>query len=195
MAARVQPPRRVFGYARVSSEGQADNTSLAVQQERIRSFTGAQGWPDPQVITDVASGANLVRPGLASLRDSLRPGDAIVVFKLDRLSRSVVDLEPLLVAWEAKGISLHSVSEPIETGTAMGRALLRMLVVFGQAEREVIVERVLSGKLKNASIGKFNGGSPPYGYRRPDLSAPFVIEPAEAEITRRASANYSQTCS
>lgn len=192
MAARDEAPHRVFGYARVSSEGQADNTSLAVQAERIRSFTAARGWPDPQVIEDIASGANLVRPGLVSLRDTLRPGDAIVVFKLDRLSRSVVDLEPLLVRWEAKGISLHSVSEPIETGTAMGRALLRMLVVLGQAEREVIVERVLSGKLKNAATGKFNGGTPPYGYRRPDPGAPFVIEPAEAEIVERIFKVYAR---
>ena len=100
----------MFGYARVSTVSQEDNTSLAVQAERIRSFTAARGWPEPQVIEDIASGANLVRPGLASLRETLRPGDAIVVFKLDRLSRSVVDLEPLLIAWEAKGISLHSVS-------------------------------------------------------------------------------------
>lgn len=103
-----------------------------------------------------------------------------------------MDLEPLPIAWEAKGISLHSVSEPIQTGSAMGRALLRMLVVFGQAEREVIVERVLSGKRQNAVNGKFNGGTPPYGYRRPDLGAPFVIEPAEAETVERVFKTYSR---
>jgi predicted site-specific integrase-resolvase len=76
VTAKDQPPGRVFGYARVSSVSQEDNTSLAVQAERIRSFTAARGWPDPQVIEDIASGANLVRPGLASLRDTRTPSAA-----------------------------------------------------------------------------------------------------------------------
>ena len=73
----------MFGYARVSTVSQEDNTSLSVQAERIRSFTAARGWPDPQVITDIASGANLVRPGLASLRDILGTA-ARVYFKRSR---------------------------------------------------------------------------------------------------------------
>jgi len=192
MASPELSPRRVFGYVRVSSEGQADNTSLDVQAERVAGFVMARGWPSPEIVSDVASGSNLVRPGLAALRARLASGDAVVVTKVDRLSRSVVDLEPLLLAWEAKDISLHSVSEPIETGTAMGRALFRMLVVFGQAEREVIMERVLSGKHKNASVGKFNGGRAPYGYRRPHPGGPFVVEASEAEVVPRVFRTFAR---
>ena len=190
---------RVYVYARVSSAGQEDNTSLSVQATRCKSWCLAQGWTVADSSSDVASGATLDRPALARLRSLLQPGDAVVVLKLDRLSRSVVDLEPLLIEWEGLGVSIHSVSEPIETGTAMGRALLRILIVFAQAEREVITERVLSGKAKNAADGGFNGGPAPFGYRRPnERGQPFEVEPSEAEIVmtlfkRYASGKYGLT--
>jgi site-specific DNA recombinase len=188
----MMPTGRVFGYARVSSESQAENTSLSVQQERIESWAASRGWASPQVITDVASGANLDRGGLTRLRGTLASGDLVIVYKLDRLSRSVVDLEPLLIEWECAGVSIHSVTEPIETGTAMGRALLRMLVVFAQAEREVIVERVVAGKAKNAESGGYNGGPVPFGYRRTENPhQPFEVDSTSAHVVKALFQQYA----
>ncbi len=176
---------RVFGYTRVSSDGQADNTSLAVQAERIAAFAVAHGKSVPEMFSDVASGATTNRPGLAALRAALAPGDTVIVYKLDRLGRSIVDIDPLVSEWEARGIAVHSVSEPIETSTAMGRAMFRLCLLFAQTEREVIAERVASGKAKTARDGKFNGSPIPFGYRREPGSDAFVVDPDAARVVRR----------
>lgn len=175
---------RVLGYSRVSSEGQADNTSLAVQAERIAAFALAKGMTAPEMFSDVASGANTNRPGLAALRAAVAPGDTVIVFKLDRLGRSIVDIDPLITEWEARDVSVHSVTEPIETSTAMGRAMYRMVLLFAQAEREVIAERVASGKAKNAATGRFNGSPIPFGYRRDPRTGAFVVDPKRAPMVR-----------
>jgi site-specific DNA recombinase len=176
---------RVFGYTRVSSDGQADNTSLAVQAERIAAFALAKGMSTPELFSDVASGANTNRPGLAALRAAVAPGDTVIVFKLDRLGRSIVDIEPLISGWERRNVSVYSVTEPIETSTAMGRTMFRVVLVFAQGEREVIAERVASGKAKTARDGKFNGSPIPFGYRREPGSDAFVVDPDAARMVRR----------
>jgi site-specific DNA recombinase len=116
----------------------------------------------------------------------------VVVYKLDRLSRSVVDADPLITAWEQQGVSVFSVTEPLETGTAMGRAMYRMVLVFAQAEREVIQERVTAGRLRNARTGGFNGSPVPFGYRLGADGGPCLVpEPAEAECVRRLFTLYA----
>ncbi|MBI5495549.1 MAG: recombinase family protein [Deltaproteobacteria bacterium] len=177
---------RVFGYARVSGDNQADNTSLPHQAECIRAWAKARGLSVDDVTKDVASGRTLERPGLNALRADLRSGDVVVVYKLDRLSRSVVDADPLITAWEQQGVSVFSVTEPLETGTAMGRAMYRMVLVFAQAEREVIQERVSAGRARNAREGGFNGSPVPFGYRLGGEGEPCLVpEPAEAECVHR----------
>lgn len=175
---------RVFAYTRVSSDGQADNTSLPVQAERVTAFALAKGLTAPELFSDVASGANTNRPGLVALRAAVTPGDTVIVFKLDRLGRSIVDIDPLITEWEARDVSVHSVTEPIETSTAMGRAMYRMVLLFAQAEREVIAERVASGKARNALDAKFNGSPIPYGYRREAGTATFTVDPERARVVR-----------
>ena len=184
---------RALAYVRVSSDGQADNTSLDVQADRVAAYATARGWTLDGMYSDVASGATLDRPGLSALRDALRPGDAVIVYKLDRLSRSIVDAEPLISEWESRGVALHSVSEPLDTSSAMGRAMLRMVLVFAQAEREVIAERVASGKRRRAKEGGFNGGRVPYGYRAgAESGSPFVVHVEEAAKVREAFRVYSR---
>lgn len=175
----------VFLYCRVSSAGQEDNTSLNDQEERGRAFIKSQGWPDPIVLRDVASGRDLNRPELAAVRAHVHRGDRVVVLKLDRLSRSIVSGAPLIEEWTRAGVSLHSVSEPIETGSAMGRSMLRMILNFAETEREVIAERMASGKSRNADAGRFNGSPVPFGYRQGmEGEADFVPVPDQAAIVR-----------
>lgn len=182
---------RVFAYTRVSSDGQADNTSLPVQIDRITAFALAKGMSAPELFSDVASGANTNRPGLAALRATVATGDSVVVLKLDRLGRSIVDIDPLVSAWEAQGIAVHSVTEPIETSTAMGRAMFRLCLLFAQTEREVIAERVASGKARNARDAKFNGGPVPFGYRREPGTVGFVVDADRAPMVRRLFSKFA----
>jgi site-specific DNA recombinase len=188
----AEEPKRIFGYARISSDSQVENTSLGVQAERIRAWAESRGWVVAEMVSDVASGSTLDREGLNRLRNTLGTGDAVVVYKLDRLSRSVVDAEPLISSWEGQGIGLHSVTEPLDTSSAMGRAMFRMVFVFAQAERETIAERMVTGKAKNAADGKFNGSPIPYGYRRggPE-ERDFEIVPDQAEVIRELFRHYS----
>lgn len=176
---------RVFAYVRVSADSQRENTSIPSQRERIAAFALARGMAAPEVFADVMSGATTNRPGLAALRAALAPGDSVVVFKLDRLGRSIVDIDPLVTEWEARGVSVHSVTEPIETQTAMGRAMFRLCLLFAQTEREVIAERVASGKAKTARDGKFNGSPIPFGYRREPGADAFVVDPERAPMVRK----------
>ena len=190
---------RVFGYTRVSTDSQSDNTSLETQKERIEAFATSKGTSITGIFQDVASGATLNRDGLDKLRTTLAPGDSIVVYRLDRLSRSVVDASPLIEDWERQGVSLHSVSEPIETATPLGRAMFKMVLVFAQAERELISERVKSGKLKNAQDGGTNGHRTPYGYRpgsKQERDFEVVSDEAKTVLqlfTRYASGNIGLT--
>ncbi|MEZ4327743.1 MAG: recombinase family protein [Polyangiales bacterium] len=125
---------RALAYVRVSSDGQADNTSLDAQAESVAVYTTSRGWTLDETFSDVALGATLDRPGLSVLHLD----DAVTVYMLDRLSRSIVDTEPLISEWESRGVALHSVTEPLDTSSAMARATLRMVRVFAQAEREEI---------------------------------------------------------
>lgn len=180
----------VYLYCRVSSAGQEDNTSLDDQEARGRAFIASQGWSTPSVVREVASGRSIERPALQKLRQDVCYGDRVVVLKLDRLSRSLVGGFPLIEEWTKQGVSLHSVSEPIETGSAMGRSMLRMIFNFAETEREVIAERMAAGKARKAQNGGFNGSPIPFGYRAgtgsesalvPDVAAAPVVR----ELFRR----------
>ena len=174
-----------FLYCRVSTSGQENNTSLQDQEVRGRAFIASQGWEEPDVYREVASGRDINRPALEKLRDAAIPGDRVIVLKLDRLSRSIVGGFPLIEGWAKAGISLHSVSEPIETGTAMGRSMLRMIFNFAETEREVIAERMAAGKSRKAQRGGFNGSPIPFGYRRGGAGGPDLVpDPSEAEVVR-----------
>ena len=175
-----------YGYGRVSTDGQEDNTSLPNQRERIAAFATAHALSAPIMIEEVGSGADAERPGLAQLRDQLAAGDTLIVLRLDRLFRSVVDGLPFFNMMEARGVAIRSVSEQIDTGSPMGRLMLTMILAFAQAEREIIAERMASGKARKAAEGHFNGGPTPYGYRRtPDGPDDFAVEPAEGAIVQQ----------
>ncbi len=185
-----------WGYARVSTDAQRDNTSLPEQTERIRAWAQSRGLDLAEVITEVASGKDKTRPGLRRLCERLKSDDTVVVYALSRLSRSLVDADGLISEWQGRGVALYSVTEPVETASAMGRAMYRMVLVFAQAEREVIGERVAAGKRRNAEAGRCNGRPAPYGYRRGQPGErDFEVIPEEAEVVRElfrlyATGNY-----
>ncbi len=181
---------KVAVYIRWSTEEQGDGTTLEVQAEACRLFIQSQGWlfrEDLVFVDDGCSGATLERPGLTRLRKAVAAGavDCVVVYKLDRLSRSVLDTVTLVLQ-EWDGVcSVRSTREPIDTTSPTGSIFFYMLASYAEWERSIIRERTLSGKIKRAQQGKNPGFTAPYGYARGAEPGQLVIDEAEAPVVRR----------
>ena len=161
---------RVVGYARVSTREQADHGySIGEQNSRLRAYCQAKDWTLLRVIEDPGfSGAKMQRPGLQQVLEMVRRRecDAVLVWKLDRLSRSQKDTLYLLEdVFLANGCGFVSMLENFDTSTAFGRAMVGILSVFAQLEREQFKERSAIGRVGRAKAGLFHGGGyAPIGY-------------------------------
>ena len=156
-------------YPRVSTQEQAkEGYSIGEQIERLNKYCEAMGWTVYKTYTDPGySGGDINRPGLQAMIEDVKAGkvDKVVVYKLDRLSRSQKDTLILIEdVFLANNVDFVSVSESFDTSTPVGRAVLGLLAVFAQLEREQIKERMGMGKQARAKEGKFNGGTEPIGY-------------------------------
>lgn len=158
---------KVYGYCRVSTDGQAESgLGLADQEAKIRAYCELYGLELVEIIKDAASGKSLERAGLQSALQALKSGRAegVIVAKLDRLTRSVKDLGALLEDYFADRFSLFVVSEQIDTRTAAGRLLLNLLTSVAQWERETIGERTKAALKQKRERGEKTGGHVPFGY-------------------------------
>jgi len=182
-------PDRVAIYIRWSTEDQGEGTTLDVQREACRSFLLSQGWAfsDSLIyVDDGLSGGTLERPALTRLRTAVASGlvDCVVVYKLDRLSRSVVDMVRLVLdEWDGR-CHVKSAREPIDTVSQAGRLFFYQLMSFAEWERSMIRERTFAGKLRRAQEGKNPGMTAAYGYRLGPGGAP-VVEPGEAQVVQQ----------
>src|SRR5262245_3891931 len=143
---RRSEPLRIIGYTRISRDSD-DSTSIARQREIIEKTCESKGWTLVQTVEDVdlsASKRRLDRPGLTRVRRLLADGDAdaVLVWRLDRLARSVVDMGILL----DEGLQVISCTEPLDTTSPMGRAMVEILQVFAALESSTIGERVKSAR-------------------------------------------------
>jgi DNA invertase Pin-like site-specific DNA recombinase len=136
---------QVCGYVRVSTEEQArDGVSLAAQQAKLEAYALVKDWTVLRLIRDEgASAKHLKRPGLEALLSLVRTQqiEAVMVYKLDRLTRSVKDLSTLVELFEKHGVALVSLQESLDATTATGRLMMNLLASVSQWEREVIGER------------------------------------------------------
>jgi DNA invertase Pin-like site-specific DNA recombinase len=136
---------KTVGYVRVSTDKQAERgISLEAQAERIRAMALVQGAELSDIIVESGESAkSLNRPGMTNLLELVDAGKlkAVIVAKLDRLTRSVKDLCELLERFERKGVALVSVAESLDTGSAAGRLVLSIMAAVSQWEREAIGER------------------------------------------------------
>lgn len=156
-------------YCRVSTENQIENYSIDEQKERLEAFCKAKGWKISEIFVDAGySGGNIDRPALKRLLECVKQKrfGAVVVYKLDRLSRSQKDTLYLIEDVFGKyGVSFVSVCENFDTGTAFGKAMIGILSVFAQLEKEQITERFTMGRIGRARSGLYHGGSTaPTGY-------------------------------
>ncbi len=135
-SARREPKQGMLvGYARVSTQDQ----NLELQTEALQK-AGCK-----KIFEDRMSGSRAERPGLAQARDNLRAGDTLVVWKLDRLGRSVKHLVDLVGELQKQGVQFRSLTDSIDTGTASGRFFFHVMASLAEMERELIVERTRAG--------------------------------------------------
>jgi DNA invertase Pin-like site-specific DNA recombinase len=174
-------------YTRKSSEEglEQDFNSLHAQREACAAYVMSQaseGWtllPDEYDDGGI-SGGTLERPGLQRLLTDIAAGkiDIVVVYKVDRLTRSLLDFSKLVEAFDKAEVSFVSVTQSFNTTTSMGRLTLNMLLSFAQFEREVTAERIRDKIAASKARGMWMGGVPPIGYRPDGRSLAVVDEHA-----------------
>src|SRR6202045_4815574 len=186
-------------YTRKSSdEGlEQEFNSLQAQREACEAFINSQrheGWVCLRAAYDDGgfSGATMERPALQQLLADVkaRRVDTIVVYKIDRLTRSLADFAKIVEILDAGGASFVSVTQRFNTTTSMGRLTLNVLLSFAQFEREVIGERIRDKIAASKKKGMWMAGVPPLGYDASERT--LVINPAEAETVRRVFALYRE---
>ena len=181
--------KKVACYIRVSTENQLENYSIEEQTERLRAYCKAKDYVIYKIYTDGGySGGNTNRPALQAMLSDIdaRVFDTVLVYKLDRLSRSQKDTLTLIEDnFLAKNIDFVSMNENFDTSTPFGRATIGMLSVFAQLEKDQITERFTMGRIGRCKAGYFHGGSTiPKGYKY--IDGQLIVDPAEAAIIRRA---------
>ncbi|KPL53173.1 resolvase [Prosthecomicrobium hirschii] len=183
--------RRCAVYTRKSSEEGLDMefNSLDAQREACEAYIASQkaeGWILVRDRYDDGgiSGGTLERPALQRLLADIEEGlvDIVVVYKIDRLSRALMDFAKLVEVFDRNDVTFVSVTQSFNTTTSMGRLTLNILLSFAQFEREVIGERIRDKFAASRRRGMWMGGHPPLGYDV--LDRKLVVNPAEAEIVR-----------
>ncbi|MGG1677324.1 recombinase family protein [Neobacillus sp. NRS-1170] len=177
---------RVALYVRVSTDEQfKEGYSIDSQKDNIRNFTKSQGWIiQEEYFEEGFSAKNLQRPSIQKLISDAKSQkfDVVVFYKLDRLVRSVSDLNSLLQLFDDNKIAIRSVTEPFDTTTAIGRFLITLVAAIAQWERETISERVVINMTKKANLGERNGGKAPFGYTLEE--GRLIINEEEARFIR-----------
>jgi site-specific DNA recombinase len=189
--------RRCAIYTRKSSaEGlEQDFNSLHAQRDACESFIRSQageGWRLVKTAYDDGglSGGTMERPGLQRLLSDIGEKliDVVVVYKVDRLTRSLADFAKMVEIFDSDGVSFVAVTQQFNTTTSMGRLTLNVLLSFAQFEREVTGERIRDKIAASKKKGLWMGGTIPLGYDWCDRR--LVVNPAEAVTVRRIFERY-----
>ncbi|WP_130868256.1 recombinase family protein [Intestinimonas massiliensis (ex Afouda et al. 2020)] len=184
-------------YARQSVE-RVDSISIQSQIERCMKETDGAEY---RVYTDCGySGKNTQRPGFQRMMADMREGllSKVVVYKLDRISRSILDFSSMMEVFGSYHVEFVSTTEKFDTSSPMGRAMLNICVVFAQLERETIQRRVADAYFSRSQRSLYMGGRVPYGYRLSPArigeinTARYEPVPEEAAIVRRIYELYAE---
>jgi len=184
-------------YTRVSTDNQAEKefSSCEAQEQKMRSFIASQNdWQVFKVYSDGGySGATTERPALQQLLSDLKKEkiDIVLVYKIDRLTRSPKDFYQLVEFFEQSKIDFISITERFDTSTPAGRLLRNIMLTFSQFERELTSERTKDKLLERAKKGMCNGGLTPYGYMRKDKK--LVINTKEAKEIKSIFETYIES--
>jgi DNA invertase Pin-like site-specific DNA recombinase len=189
--------KRCAIYTRKSSEEglEQDYNSLHAQREACEAFIKSQAGEGWRLVKDAYddggfSGATIERPGVQQLLAHIREGlvDVVVVYKVDRLTRSLADFAKMVELFDARGVSFVAVTQQFNTTTSMGRLTLNVLLSFAQFEREVIGERIRDKVAASKRKGMWMGGVVPMGYELRERK--LVVKQAEAKVVRHIFERY-----
>src|SRR5450631_640181 len=191
---RSTPPQvRCAIYTRKSTEEglEQEFNTLDAQRESAEAFIKSQaheGWTCVADRYDDGgfTGGNMDRPALQRLMADIEAGriDGVVVYKVDRLSRSLLDFARIMETFEKRRVSFVSVTQQINSATSMGRLMLNVLLSFAQFEREIIGERTRDKIAAARRKGKWSGGRPLLGYDVGPCGQRLCVNPEEAERVR-----------
>lgn len=175
---------KVIGYTRVSTQKQADEGgSLDVQRDKIELYCELHDHDLVEVYEDAGQSAkDMDRPALQEALDAVESGEAeaIVVHKLDRLTRCTEDLCRLMKRFKQKGVDFKSVQESLDTSTPAGRMVVKILGVVSEFDRETIAQRTSEALTEKSRNGEYVGGKPAFGYDVVD--GELVEDPDEQEV-------------
>ena len=173
-------------YVRVSTDEQARHGySIAAQIEKLEAYCISQGWEMvKQFIDDGYSAKDLNRPQFKEMMNTVKNDgiDVVLVYRLDRLTRSVVDLYSILQELDKYDCKFKSATEVYDTTNAMGRLFITLVAAIAQWERENTAERVRMGMEKKIKLGLWKGGTPPYGYKIVDKQ--LVVNENEVGVVK-----------
>lgn len=183
-------------YTRKSTEHglEQEFNSLQNQEESCKAYIASQsfnGWQYYKTYSDAAiSGGTMERPALKQMLDDMAHGlvNTVVVYKVDRLSRSILDFHNMMKYFEKYGANFVSITQSFDTSTSMGKLTLNMLLSFAQFEREVSSERVRDKIRASKAKGLWMGGAPRLGYDL--INKKLVVNPTEAEQVRHMFEKY-----
>lgn len=175
----------LVGYVRVSGEGQRDNNSLPVQRQEIESFCLRKGHTLFTVLEDVESGESAEeRQGLQTALNLVYANlaDGLIVHKLDRLARNVLDSETIRLDLKKRDKQLVSIIDPVDTSSDSGKMTFQILSSVAEFEKDRIKKRCTEGRERKRKNGGYIGGRPPYGYQATGRN--LVVNEKEQEIIR-----------
>ena len=185
---------RVACLTRISTDETNQPYSLDAQAIGLDAFVASQpGYAITHRFVDQASGATLERPGLQAALAAARAGefDVLLVYRIDRLSRSITGLMEIVADLDRFGVALRSATEPIDTQGPVGRMLLQLLGIFAEFERGVLINRITKGFERKAARGEWLSGRAPYGYQLDSASKSLLPNEVEATVVRAIFAAYA----
>lgn len=184
-------------YIRVSTHHQIDKDSLPFQRQELINYCKYVLNIDDYVIFEDAgySAKNIIRPGYQEMMERIRKDEFshLMVWKLDRISRNLRDFTEMWEELRELGVTFVSKMEQFDTSTAMGEAMLKIILVFAELERQLTAERVMAIMLSRAEKGLWNGAPVPIGYDWDEKAETVVINEEEAETVRLIYNHYEET--
>ena len=188
--------RKVAIYIRVSTIWQVDKESLSVQRRELTAYAQMiLGISDVVVFEDAGySAKNTDRPDYQQMMSRLRMGEFshLLVWKIDRISRNLLDFAEMYQELKELGVTFVSKNEQFDTSSAIGEAMLKIILVFAELERNMTSERVTAVMLSRAENGQWIGGRAPYGYSYDKATKELSVDPLQAQVVQRMYAAYEQ---
>ena len=187
---------KVAIYIRVSTLHQIDRDSLPMQRQDLIAYAKLILNTDDVTIFEDAgySGKNTIRPEFQKMMSQLRTGTYthLLVWKIDRISRNLLDFAEMYQELKDLGVTFVSKNEQFDTSTAMGEAMLKIILVFAELERNMTSERVAATMISRASNGQWNGGRIPYGYDYDPEEQTFSFNSDEYNIAHLIHDKYEE---